>query len=94
MFARPNRPKRPARLKRAACALSLACLLAAAGPAMADDLLQALADICDRRGLQHRITETLRAAAAPSAISASASLRLRGTGSAPSFAATSANSSK
>ncbi|MCH2241075.1 MAG: 2-oxo-4-hydroxy-4-carboxy-5-ureidoimidazoline decarboxylase [Aquabacterium sp.] len=34
---------------------------------LADDLLRALADICDRRGLQHHITETMRAAAAPSA---------------------------
>lgn len=34
---------------------------------LADDLLGTLAEICEHRGLQHRIDETMRAAAAPSA---------------------------
>lgn len=34
--------------------------------ALADDVLQALSRICDRRGLRHRLEETVRASAAPS----------------------------
>jgi N-carbamoyl-L-amino-acid hydrolase len=34
--------------------------------ALAEDLLQALARICERRGLRHTLEETVRAAAAPS----------------------------
>jgi N-carbamoyl-L-amino-acid hydrolase len=47
--------------------LDLRATTDAARDALAADVLAELARICERRGLQHRVEETMRAAAAPSA---------------------------
>ncbi|MGY0195891.1 2-oxo-4-hydroxy-4-carboxy-5-ureidoimidazoline decarboxylase [Leptothrix sp. BB-4] len=52
---------------RCAFSLDLRATTNAARDALADDVLAELARICERRGLQYKLEETMRASAAPSA---------------------------